>query len=166
MCLRCFKRPSKGYSLAEILISIAVLGVGLLAVVGVFPVAISTLRIIGSRYFVVQQAQAQMEAVKSVRYSTLEQMANKGFGYSYKPLRNMKELRDPNNNFDLNADPNSATSYPGYWSEIPIIKDPNDPDGVLRIKVAIYWVESNAYGKKSTTEKKFVLDGYKARGIK
>jgi len=166
VCLQCFKRPSKGYSLAEILISIAVLGVGLLAVVGVFPVAISTLRIIGSRYFVVQQAQAQMEAVKSVRYSTLEQMADLGLGYSYNPLRNLKDLRDPNGNFDLSADPNTVNSYPGYRSVIPITKDPNDPEGVLHIQVAIYWVESNAYGKKTTMEKSYILDGYKARGIK
>jgi type II secretory pathway pseudopilin PulG len=159
--LKNFRKNSTGYSLAEILISIAVLGIGLMSVVGLFPLAISTLRIIGDRYFVVQQAQAQMEAIKSVRYSTLEQTADLGGDYRYNPLRDFKQLLDPNN-----PDPNTARSYPGYRSIAPITKDPNDPEGVLHIQVEIYWVETNAYGKKTTLEKSYILDGYKARGIK
>lgn len=166
MYLKNFRKNSTGYSLAEILISIAVLGIGLMSVVGLFPLAISTLRIIGDRYFVVQQAQAQMEAIKSVRYSTLEQTADLGGAYAYDPLRDFKQLCDPNGNADPNGDPNTARSYPGYRSIAPITKDPNDPEGVLHIQVEIYWVETNAYGKKTTLEKSYILDGYKARGIK
>ncbi len=158
MCLQYSKRHLKGYSLAEILISIAVIGMGLLAVTCTIPVGLSYLRVVGDRYFVVQQAQAQMEAIKSMQYADLMLMISTNSIFDCDPLY---DLKDPNNPDKI---------YPGYRSKGTISRDPNDIEGVLHIKVEIYWNESNSYGKMSKRgidpEKTYILDGYKSKGIK
>lgn len=153
MYSRHFKRYSRGYSLAEILISIAIVAIGLLAVTGTIPVGYSYLRVIGERYFVVQQAQGQMEAIKSMKYTKLLK------DYASPPYKKLEckplhDIKDP------------AKKYPKYRSMADITRDPNE-EGVLHIKVEIYWIESNSYGKTNASiDSSYILDGYKTKGIK
>lgn len=144
-------KNEKGYSLAEILIAISLVGVGLLSVLGIYPFGLAHMRIMGERAFVIQQAQAKMEAYKSMSYQNLSYlMVNQA-------LPQLKE----DTLIDI-----SGKEHKGYQLK-GIISDPGYGEKVLMIKLEIYWTEKNPYGKSSgNLGKSYVLYGYKSQGLK
>ncbi len=157
MKLISIKRRKKGYSLAEILITIALVGVGLLSVVGIFPLAIAHIRSTASRVFVIQQLQAKMEALKSMSYPSLLEAGTGSSGR--KPLEN---FIDPN--LPLDAPGGDKYEYAIYQNVLPL--DPNGqiiPEKVIYVKVEIYWDDINPYSKESTPMSCFV-EGFKSSG--
>ena len=151
------KKRKKGYSLAEILITIALVGVGLLSVIGIFPLSIAHIRASASRVFVIQQLQAKMEALKSMSYQSL---FDEGTGTSTEaPLMDLIE-------------PNMPAVAPGgdnYTFRVYKNVSPLDPNGVplkekvIYIKVEIYWDDINPYSKEMTRKSCFV-EGFKSAG--
>ncbi|MEQ8171336.1 MAG: prepilin-type N-terminal cleavage/methylation domain-containing protein [Candidatus Eremiobacterota bacterium] len=138
----------RGYSLAEILIAISLVGIGLLSVLGIYPFGLAHMRVMGDRAFVIQQAQAKMEAYKSMSYKNLNDLMNKGLMPYESTLTDV-----------------SGTSHSGYKLE-GVIRDPGFAEKVLEIRLTIYWTERNPYGKSSENwAKSYTLYGYKSQGL-
>jgi len=157
MKLILIKRKERGYSLAEILITIALVGVGLLAVVGIFPLSISHIRATADRVFVIQQLQAKMEAFKSMNYQALFEQGTGQTGYL--------DLMDLIN-------PGIKAVSPGgdnYKYRVYTNVNPLDPNGqplkekVIYIKVEIYWDDTNP-STKALVHKSCFLEGFKSAG--
>jgi len=145
-----------GYTLAEVLIGIVLLGVGLVAVMGVYPMALNYIYLMEDRVFVIQQAQAKMETVKSMNYSILEEQANLGAVWSLELQksdwrRGVVEVKDVAGRKDFNNYPVRIT-----FSHNETLKN------IVKIKLEIYWTEDNHYGK-GMSSKSYVLEGYKAK---
>jgi prepilin-type N-terminal cleavage/methylation domain-containing protein len=140
----------RGYSLVEILIGISLIGVGLLAVTGIFPFGIAHIRVMNQRVFVIQQAQAKLEQLKSMSYDSLFKLSNDNGGFlpvAAGPL------------VDIHNNPCPGYSYRAHFTR-PVF--PNlETTKVVQIKFEIYWNESNSFGK-SDKDKSYVLYGYKA----
>lgn len=154
----------------EILISIALIGVGLVAVVGVFPMGLSYMRIMGERVFVVQQAQAQLEYFKRLDYKLIKNMANANATIAFDPLINLVQLSydDPNGDAYGIADPNDVLGnrYNGFRSIATFTNESGITEPIVRIRVEIYWIESTPYGKMTSEWKSYMLEGYKGEGVK
>jgi len=146
------RRKLMGLSLAEILATILLLGVGLIAVVGVFPFGLAHIRIIGDRAFVVQQAQAKMEALKNMSYDTMYEMY----------VTKKTVIEDPLRDINGKAFPYSLTANftENYFNE--------DGEKLIRIRLEIRWFEDNPYGMaaddSAVANKVYVLEGYKGQG--
>lgn len=134
---------TSGYSLVEILVGIALLASGLVAVAGVYPFALSHIRAMGERIFVIEQAQSKMEMLKSMSYKVLlEEYAVKNAIMEQNPLQDTAR-----NEF-------KGYKFRAYFR----VKSKN----LIHIKVELIWDEKNAYGKY-TKNKSYVLDGYKSQ---
>jgi len=134
-----------GNTLIEILVAIAVIGIGLLSVVGLYPVGLSYIRSSGEKVFVVQQAQSTMETLKAMSYQQLYDMyvASALDGYL---------CQDPL--VDTNG-----IAYKGYKSEIRV-DFPTPTEQVLFLTVTISWTQNNSYGR-SSVPRTYVLETFK-----
>ena len=131
-----------GYTLAEILIGLVILGVGLVAVAGVYPFALAHIRIMGERVFVLQQAQSKMETLKSMDYPLLMEIVTGGGVLVEEKL------------YDV-----SGKSFDNY-SFRAALTQPDTGKSLIHIKIEIYWTENNPYGK-NMTNRSYILEGYK-----
>lgn len=147
------RRKLQGLSLAEVLATILLLGTGLIAVVGVFPFGLAHIRIIGDRAFVVQQAQAKMEALKNMSYETMYEVYIMGGSLVEEKLHDVNGKVFPAYNF-------VATFNEDYFQE--------DGERLIRIRLEIRWFEDNPYGMtaddSAVENKVYVLEGYKGQG--
>jgi len=153
-----------GYSLAEILISIALIGIGLVAVVGIFPFGLAHIRIIGERIFVIQQSQAKLETLKSLPFNTLYDQYVEETSGTYVGSHQIEQY--PMVDRDI-YNPLTYDDYifRAYFTDV-FHEDPNMRKGeIIHITTEIYWNEVNPYGR-TTTQRTFVLDGYKGQGTK
>lgn len=133
---------SGGYSLVEILIAVVLIGVGLISVAGVYPFGLAHIRIMGERVFAVQQAQARMEELKSMSYTSLEAM------------------KDDEQEFDVvDTNKKKIEKFTGRF----LVSDPPSEvtENVLQLQVEIEWNESNPFGKRTVENRTFVLTSYK-----
>lgn len=135
-------RIKGGYSFVEILVALALIGVGLIAVAGIYPFGLAHIRIMGERVFAVQQAQTFMEIYKAESYSTLFDLRYFNF-----PRESVYDTEGNRTKFE----------YRVY------IKDP--PGGVdenlVLVQVELYWNESNPFGQQGIESKTFLLESYK-----
>lgn len=150
------KRGKSGYTLAEVLIGIVLLGVGLVAVMGVYPMALNYIYLMEDRVFVIQQAQAKMETVKSMKYSELSEQASLGAVWSLELekedwRRDVVEIDDVTGRKDKKNYPVRIAFFHHKTLE-----------NIVKIKLEIYWTEDNHYGK-GMASKSYVLEGYKAK---
>ena len=153
---KSFKRDKEnvlGNTLIEILVAIAVLGIGLLSVAGLYPVGLSYVRNSGEKVFVIQQAQAIMETLKAMSYQQLYDTYWKPISEGGLGLNGVLE-QDPL------CDTNGI-SYPGYISEIRV-NLPSGSEEVLFLQIRIRWTPKKSYGRSTVApEKTYILETWK-----
>ena len=136
------KKKKAGYTLAEILIGLVLLGVGLISVAGVYPFALAHIRIMGERVFVLQQAQSKMETIKSMNFNDLMEIAT-GCGFmEQSPLKDVSGQEFDKYKF-------RASFHPAE-------------ENLIKIKMEIYWTEENSHGK-GLSNKSYIIEGYRTK---
>jgi prepilin-type N-terminal cleavage/methylation domain-containing protein len=138
------KKKFLGNTLIEILVAIAILGIGLLSVAGLYPVGLSYIRNSGEKVFVIQQAQATMETLKAMSYQQLLTL----YTVTLPGYLRQEPLLDTN-----------GISYPGYISEIRV-NLPSATEEVLFLQITISWTQRNSYGRNAVP-RTYVLETFK-----
>lgn len=127
------RRLRKGFSLAEVLIALAIFSVGLLSIYGLFPLAMRAANQ-GETVFIANQlGQKEIEFLRTLSWDDLS-MENTAI--SNRPATTMTTTI------------NGATSTTTYNSSIRIDPLPDDPNNIKIARVQISWNTSTPSGSK------------------
>ncbi len=144
--LRKYKLYYSGNTLIEIIVAIAILGIGIISVVGIYPVGLSYIRGSSEKVFAIQQAQAIMEALKSSSYDQLVSLYSATLSGGYYE-------RDP-------LEDTNGFEHKGFKSRIQVTR--STIQNALLLKVCIKWQEKNRYARSTNIEKEYVLETVKS----
>ena len=126
-------RIVKGFSLAEVLIALAIFSVGLLSIYGLFPLAMRAANQ-GETIFIANQlGQKEIEFLRMLSWDDLS-------------MENQVINNRPSTTMTTTI--NGATSTTVYDSSIRIDPLPDDPDNIKIARVQISWVTSTPSGSK------------------
>ena len=127
------RTKSKGFSLAEVLIALAIFSVGLLSIYGLFPLAMRAANQGESIFLANQLGQKEIEFLRTLSWSELD---------------TTNELISDRPETTMTTTINGATNTTVYSSTIRIDALPEDPDNIKIARVQISWMSPTPGGSK------------------
>ena len=147
--MRHLLREKRGLTLAEVILSAAIISVAVLAIVGLFPTALQNVRYGGHMSQASSLAQEMIEMIRTRSFSEVSQVA------SYVATNGPLDTRNPTpptlplavknhlNQWRNDIAPlNPAGALPQGWGTVTVGAVPGGPPDLLQVTITVGWRES------------------------